>query len=116
MRTRQQLSKQTRKANKVVDPSRYPVELFYSEDDGGFIAIARDLPGCSAFGRLKAEPLHPSEMPSRHGCKPRMRPAIRYLNPLVILTTPSRAAGYCLEFRALYTPHSLSPPRKKASA
>lgn len=53
MRTRQQLSKQTRKANKVVDPSRYPVELFYSEDDGGFIAIARDLPGCSAFGKTQ---------------------------------------------------------------
>ena len=39
------------------DPSRYPIEVFYSEEDGGFIAIAKDLPGCSAFGKTQAEAL-----------------------------------------------------------
>jgi predicted RNase H-like HicB family nuclease len=39
----------------VADPSRYPIEVFYSEDDGGFIAVAKDLPGCSAFGKTAAE-------------------------------------------------------------
>jgi len=39
----------------VPDPTRYPVEVFYSDEDEGFIAIARDLPGCSAFGNTQAE-------------------------------------------------------------
>jgi antitoxin HicB len=29
---------------------KYLVEIFWSEEDGGFIALAPDLPGCSAFG------------------------------------------------------------------
>jgi predicted RNase H-like HicB family nuclease len=28
----------------------YPVTIFYSEEDGGYIAVAPDLKGCSAFG------------------------------------------------------------------
>lgn len=30
--------------------SKYLIEIFWSEEDEGFIAIAPDLPGCSAFG------------------------------------------------------------------
>ena len=30
--------------------NRYPAHVFWSENDKGFIAIASDLPGCSAFG------------------------------------------------------------------
>jgi predicted RNase H-like HicB family nuclease len=41
----------------VADSSRYPIEVFYSEEDGGFIAIAKDLPGCSAFGKTQAKAL-----------------------------------------------------------
>lgn len=44
-----------RKESNVADPSRYPVEVFYSEDDGGFIAITKDLPGCSAFGKTQTK-------------------------------------------------------------
>jgi predicted RNase H-like HicB family nuclease len=33
----------------------YPVEVFWSDEDGGFLAIAYDLPGCSAFGRSESE-------------------------------------------------------------
>ncbi len=29
---------------------KYAVRLFYSEEDGGYIAAPPDLPGCSAFG------------------------------------------------------------------
>jgi len=28
----------------------YAIEIFYSEEDEGFIAIVPELPGCSAFG------------------------------------------------------------------
>jgi antitoxin HicB len=34
----------------VTDAQRYPAQVFYSEEDEGFIAVATDLPGCSAFG------------------------------------------------------------------
>ncbi len=30
--------------------SRYPINIFWSDDDGGYIAEAPDLPGCSAWG------------------------------------------------------------------
>ena len=35
----------------------YPVTIFYSEEDGGYIAIAPDLKGCSAFGETPQEAL-----------------------------------------------------------
>jgi len=30
--------------------NRYAIEIFYSEEDEGFIAVVPELPGCSAFG------------------------------------------------------------------
>jgi predicted RNase H-like HicB family nuclease len=44
-------------SEKLADATRYPIEVFHSEEDGGFIAIAKDLPGCSAFGKTQAEAL-----------------------------------------------------------
>ena len=35
----------------------YPVNLFWSDEDEGFIATAPDLPGSSAFGESQAEAL-----------------------------------------------------------
>jgi predicted RNase H-like HicB family nuclease len=37
--------------------SKYSIELFYSEEDEGFIAIVPELPGCSAFGESEEEAL-----------------------------------------------------------
>jgi len=37
--------------------SHYPAYIFWSIDDGGFIALAPDLPGCAAFGGTQAEAL-----------------------------------------------------------
>ena len=31
------------------------MEVFYSEDDSGYIAVGKDLPGCSAFGKTPAD-------------------------------------------------------------
>ena len=39
------------------DTSHYPAYIFWNVEDGGFIAIAPDLPGCSAFGGTQAEAL-----------------------------------------------------------
>ncbi|QVL48704.1 MAG: type II toxin-antitoxin system HicB family antitoxin [Thiocapsa sp.] len=35
--------------------TKYLIEVFWSDEDQGFIAIAPDLPGCSAFGDTAAE-------------------------------------------------------------
>jgi predicted RNase H-like HicB family nuclease len=35
----------------------YPIKVFYSDEDKGFIAIIPDLPGCSAFGETEEEAL-----------------------------------------------------------
>jgi len=37
--------------------SKYLVEIFWSDEDQGFIAIAPDLQGCSAFGETQQEAL-----------------------------------------------------------
>jgi predicted RNase H-like HicB family nuclease len=34
---------------------RYPATVFWSDEDEGWIAIAADLPGCSAFGSSQEE-------------------------------------------------------------
>jgi predicted RNase H-like HicB family nuclease len=38
-------------------PYRYPANVFWSDEDEGFIAIAPDLPGCSAFGETRYDAL-----------------------------------------------------------
>lgn len=35
----------------------YAIEIFYSEEDKGFIAIVPELPGCSAFGETEEQAL-----------------------------------------------------------
>jgi predicted RNase H-like HicB family nuclease len=35
----------------------YPIEIFYSEEDAGYVATLPDLPGCSAFGETEADAL-----------------------------------------------------------
>lgn len=36
---------------------KYAIEIFYSEEDEGYIAIAPELPECSAFGETEEDAL-----------------------------------------------------------
>ena len=36
---------------------KYRIEIVYSEEDDGYIAIMPELPGCSAFGETEEEAL-----------------------------------------------------------
>ncbi len=36
---------------------KYAIEIFYSEEDEGYIAVVPELPGCSAFGGTEEEAL-----------------------------------------------------------
>lgn len=36
---------------------KYAIEIFYSEEDGGYIAVVPELAGCSAFGESEEEAL-----------------------------------------------------------
>ncbi|MDN7011942.1 type II toxin-antitoxin system HicB family antitoxin [Methanoculleus sp. FWC-SCC3] len=38
-------------------PRKYAIEIFYSDEDEGFIAVVPELPGCSAFGETEEEAL-----------------------------------------------------------
>jgi len=40
-----------------MDGYKYSIEIFYSEEDEGYIALAPELPGCSAFGETEEEAL-----------------------------------------------------------
>jgi predicted RNase H-like HicB family nuclease len=40
-----------------VSMNKYTIEIFYSEEDEGYIAIVPELPGCSAFGETEEEAL-----------------------------------------------------------
>jgi len=37
--------------------TKYLIEIFWSDEDEGYISIAPDLPGCSAFGETPEEAL-----------------------------------------------------------
>jgi len=36
---------------------KYAIEIFYSAEDKGYVAIVPELPGCSAFGESEEEAL-----------------------------------------------------------
>ena len=37
--------------------NRYPISIFWSEEDEGYIAVVPDLPGCGAWGATEEDAL-----------------------------------------------------------
>ena len=42
-------------------PHSYPTQIYWDGRDGGYVALAPDLPGCSAFGETQGEALEELE-------------------------------------------------------
>ena len=68
---------------------KYLVEVFWSDDDEGYIAVVPDLPGCSAFGTTPEAAVHEIAVPSRPG-SPRAAPSG---DPVPEPTTKARQAA-----------------------
>ena len=49
----------------------YHINVFYSEEDEGYIADIPDLKYCSAFGETPVEAIQDSSWPNNLGLKPR---------------------------------------------
>ncbi len=47
----------------------YHINIFYSEDDGGYIADIPDLDSCSAFGETPDESLREVQLAKNYGWK-----------------------------------------------
>jgi predicted RNase H-like HicB family nuclease len=79
--------------------SDYHINIFYSQEDGGYIADIPDLAYCSAFGATAEKALHEVELAKKNWLaaakklkkaipKPRYRPAI-YEIPASLTAAPS---------------------------
>ncbi|MGH6905774.1 MAG: hypothetical protein ACREIR_23895 [Geminicoccaceae bacterium] len=55
---------------------KYLVEVFWSDEDEGYIALVPDLPGCSAFGATPEDAVHEIAMRSKPGSPPAAPPVI----------------------------------------
>ena len=68
---------------------KYPLEVFWSDEDEGYIAIAPDLPGCSAWGESEAEAL--GEI--HHAVAAWLEAAKKAGNPIPPPTMPVNSSG-----------------------
>ncbi len=70
----------------------YHINIFYSDEDGGYIADIPDLPGCCAFGESSEEALRElqkvkkawlevSKKQGKKAPKPHYKPVIYQLSP-----------------------------------
>lgn len=68
---------------------KYPLEVFWSNEDEGYIAIAPDLTGCSAWGETEAEAL--GEI--HHAVEAWLEAAKKANNPIPPPTVPGSTSG-----------------------
>jgi predicted RNase H-like HicB family nuclease len=69
--------------------SRYPKTVFWSEEDGAYIAVAPDLPGCSAIG--ETGPLAVAELD--HAIEAWLEAAVKAGNPIPKPSKPPKLAA-----------------------
>ena len=74
----------------MIDVTRYPASVFWSDEDSGYIAIAPDLPGCSAFGQSSPEAL--AEL--NDAIKAWVEAARNAGNPIPMPSPPVTDSGY----------------------
>ena len=74
------------------NPPKYPLEVFWSDEDEGCIAIAPDLSGCSAWGKTEADAL--GEI--HHAMKAWLEAAKKAGNPIPTPAVPGSTSGKCL--------------------
>ena len=68
---------------------KYPMEVFWSDEDEGYIAIAPGLLGCSAWGKTEAEVL--GEI--HHAVEAWLEAAKKAGNPIPATTVPDSTSG-----------------------
>jgi predicted RNase H-like HicB family nuclease len=86
----------------MTDASRYPAEVFWSPEDECFIAVARDLPGCSAAGETRDAALQ-ELLPAIEAWR---EAAAKAGNPIPEPTLPPELSDYSGRF-VLRLPRSL---------
>ena len=74
----------------MTDVNRYPAQVFWNEEDEGFIALASDLPGCSAFGSTQNEAL--TEL--QNAIEAWLEAAAAAGNPIPPPSTPAKESAY----------------------
>lgn len=82
------------------NPPKYPLEVFWSSEDEGCIAIAPDLSGCSAWGKTEADAL--GEI--HYAVKAWLEAAKNAGNPIPATTVPGSTSGKFL-MRVHKRPH-----------
>ena len=78
--------------------TKYPIEVFWSDEDEGYIAVVPDLPGCSAWGKTEVVPFLNCSIS-----------ACRFLN-LTFCQDELAAWNYRSELRAVAVPAPASGP------
>ena len=98
----------------MTDTGRYPAQVFWNEDDKGFIAVVPDLPGCSALGQTQQEALHELQDAIQAWIETAQAAGnliLRRQLPQAITTTAGKCCCAC---RADFTRSSLALPGRKA--
>ena len=75
---------------KTTNHQKYTAEVFWSDEDEGFIAVAPDLPGCSAWGENEGE----AAVELRRAIKAWVEAATAAGNPVPAPSKPASAEQY----------------------
>ena len=75
---------------------RYEIHIFWSDEDGSYVAVAPEIPGCSAWGDTYEEALHQARVATRGHVKV----AEKYGDPVSGSYASGRRASWASTARA----------------